>query len=146
MQSRRSLVGAVLAVLGGIAAIAWVGAWRLLPVTDPVSLTVENYDDEAHDVTVRVLDDGTEAFAETVGVDAAESAGRRSDPIRVSRSAVVERVGRYRVVAELDDGATDEYTLEPLDAPIWGTEMPDLVVAIEGELGHLRVIGTGGRP
>lgn len=142
MSSRRSIVGVLVAVLGAVGAAAWLGVWRFLPVTDPVSLTVENYDEAAHEVTVRVLDDGTETFAGTINVDAGESTA----PARVSREAVVERVGRYRVVAELDDGATDEYALEPLDAPVWGTNMPNVVVSIGGELGGLRIVGTGGRP
>ncbi|PSP78794.1 hypothetical protein BRC81_07165 [Halobacteriales archaeon QS_1_68_20] len=146
MSSRRSIVAGVLAVLGAVAAVAWVGVWRILPVSDPVTLTVENYDDDAHDVTVRVVDDGTEAFAETIRVPAAESGDGPARSVRVSRDEILERVGRYRVVAELADGTTDEYVLEPLDAPIWGTRMPDLVVVVEGELGRLRVVGTGGRP
>lgn len=143
MPSRRSLLAALGAGFVTLLAAIWVGIWRFLPASDPVRLAVENYDDRPHTVTVEIYDDDEVAFADTFEIEASSSGHPRVDPVRTSREAVVERVGEYRAVAELDDGTTDEYALEPLD---WRGTMPDLVVSIEGETGRLWVGGVGGHP
>jgi hypothetical protein len=143
--SRRQILGGAGAVsaLGGAALLARYGPWRVLPVTDPVDLVVANWETESHSVWLRITDGQEVVFEDTIDVPAA-SADR--PPARVREEAVLERVGRYSVVGELDDGTTDEYVLSPLDRPVWGTRMPELVVDIEGDIGRFWVGGAGGAP
>lgn len=145
MPSRRSLLAALLgAGAVGLAAVTVprIDLWRYFDFTDPVPLLVENYGTDPETVAVRITtEDGATAFAETY--DVAPADGRVT---RIREDAVVDDVGRYRVVGELADGTTDDYTLEPLDTPVWGTNMPTLVVSIEGEIGRLWVGGAGGKP
>lgn len=82
-------------------------------------------------------------FEETIHVPAAD--GERF-PVEVRKEAVVERVGRYHVAGELDDGMSDEYVPAALDRPIWGTKMPQLVVDVEGDIGRFWVGGASGKP
>lgn len=133
----------VASALGGGVLLARLGLWRIVPITDPVDLVVTNWETEPHSVWLRITDDEEVVFEDTIDVRAAPD-GRPNARVRVT--GVIERVGRYRVVGELDDGTTDEYVLEPLDRPIWGTRMPQLVVDIEGDVGRFWVGGAGGAP
>lgn len=123
--------------------LARFGVWRVLPFTDPVDLVVANWEIQPHTVWLRITDGKEVVFEDTIDVPAAST---DQSPARVRREAVLERVGRYRVVGELDDGTTDECVLAPLDRPIWGTKMPQLVVDIEGDIGRFWVGGAGGAP
>ncbi len=148
MPSRRSLLATILGglVAAGLAVLTAlrVDLWRYVEFTDPVPLLVENYGTDPETVAVRITaEDGSTVFEETYDVPAS---GGRPDVTRITEEAVVEDVGRYRVVGELADGTTDDYVLEPLDTPVWGTNMPTLIVSIEGEIGRLWVGGAGGKP
>lgn len=148
MPSRRSLL---VALSGGVVATGLtvlttlrIDLWRYFDFTDPVPLIVENYGTESETVSVRITtEDGSTVFEETYDIEASEG---RPDVTRITEDAVVEDVGRYHVRGELADGTTDTYTLEPLDTPVWGTNMPKLIVSIEGEIGRLWVGGGGGKP
>lgn len=146
VPTRRTVLTAAVGTFAALVAVARIGLWRLLPIEDPVELLVENRDDEAHDVLVRVEDGERTVYEERVHVPAGTPTEGWASPGRTTREGILRRVGRYRVVAELDDGTTDEYGLEPLDTPIWGTNMPIVVVSIDGELGRFAVLGGGGKP
>lgn len=146
VPTRRAVLTAVGGALAALVAVARIGLWRLLPIEDPVELLVENRDDEDHDVLVRIEDGERTVYEERVHVPAGTPTEGRISPGRTTREEILRQVGRYRVVGELDDGTTDEYRLEPLDTPIWGTNMPDVVVSIDGELGRFAVLGAGGKP
>jgi hypothetical protein len=148
MPSRRSLLAALVAgvVATGVALYAAfrVELWRYLDVADPVSLTVENYGTGPETVSVRIrAEDGRTVFEETYDIEASDG---RPDVTRIIEEDVLTEAGRYEVEGELPDGTTDDYTLEPFGAPLLGTDMPTLVVSVEGEVGRLWVGGAGGRP
>ncbi len=148
MPSRRSLLAALVAgvIATGVALYTAfrVELWRYLDVTDPVSLTVENYGTDPETVSVRITaEDGRTVFEETYDIEPSDG---RPDVTRITEEDVLTEAGRYEVEGELPDGTTDDYTLEPFGAPLLGTDMPKLIVSIEGELGRLWVGGAGGRP
>jgi hypothetical protein len=148
MPSRRSLLAALVAgiVATGVALYATVRIelWRYVDVTDPVSLTVENYGTDRETVSLRITAaDGRTVLEETYDIEPSDG---RPDVTRITEADVLTKAGRYEVEGELPDGTTDDYTLEPLGTPLLGTTMPKLVVSIEGETGRLWVGGAGGRP
>lgn len=148
MPSRRSLLTALVGglVAGSLTVLMalQIDLWRYFDFTDPVPLIVENYGTESETVTVRITTkDGSTVFEETYDIKASEG---RPHVTRITEEVVVEEVGRYYVMGELADGTTDNYTLEPLDTPMWGTNMPKLIVSIEGEIGRVWVGGGGGKP
>lgn len=133
--TRRVLIGGLFAGLLGVGLWSALPVWRVLPVKRPLPLWVENNDSDAHQVSIEITNverDGV-VFEETVEVPA-------EDTVRLD--AAVTHVGRYRVVGELDDGTTDEFTLEPQHFK----RFKAILVWVEGELGRLRILGQGTSP
>jgi hypothetical protein len=133
--TRRILVGGLFAGLLGLGLWNVLPVWRVLPVTNPLPLRVENDDTVAHQVRIEITnaETGEVVFEETIDAPARDS---------VTLDAAVTHVGRYQVVGELDDGTTDEFTLEPQHFERFSA----ILVWVEGELGRLRILGQGSSP
>ena len=130
------------AVAAAVATVGTAGTagclWRTGLFEDAVRIHVDNHDDADHEVDLSIVaDDGTERFRESIAMPA----GRRSE-----RGGPTLTVGRFTVRGVLDGDLVDEYRMTPLDAPITGTELPDVIVEVDGELGRFAVLGLGGRP
>ncbi|MFC7136434.1 hypothetical protein [Halobaculum litoreum] len=135
MPSRRAFAAAVASAgLAGLSGCLWrTGLFR-----DTPTVYVNNYDDDDHEVALSVVAaDGAEAYRDTVTMPA---------DTRYERGGPTLTVGRYTVTGTLDGDLVDEYRMAPLDTPVWGTRLPDLIVEVDGELGRFAVLGAGGRP
>ncbi|QZP37281.1 hypothetical protein [Halobaculum magnesiiphilum] len=135
MPSRRTVAAAVGTI--GIAGTAGC-LWRTGLFEDAVRIHVNNHDDDDHEVDLSIVaDDGTERFHEAIQMPAGE---------RYDRDGPTLTVGRYTVRGVLDGDLADEYRMTPLDTPITGTKLPDVIVEVDGELGRFAVLGLGGKP
>ncbi|WP_435360598.1 hypothetical protein [Haloarchaeobius sp. DFWS5] len=133
--ARHVVVGLSFAALVGVGLYAYLPVWRVVPISWSLPVLVENDGDEAHEVEVSVVDttDDSVVYSVTHTVEA-------NDSLRLEDA--ITRLGRYRIVGTLPDGSTDEYVFEPRRrAGVVG-----VIVWVDGELGHFRVIGQGSGP
>ena len=141
MPSRR-------AVTAGFAAVGLAGTsgclWRTGLFRDTPTVYVNNYDAVDHEVDLRIADD--DGGADGVDADVYRDTVAMPADTRYEREGPTLTVGRYTVTGTLDGDLVDEYRMTPLDTPVWGTRLPDLILEVDGELGRFAVLGAGGRP
>lgn len=135
LLARRVVVWGLFAGMLGLGLWRVLPVWRVFPVRKPLPLWVENDDTVAHSVSVKITNAKTEevVFDQTIEVEAEDA---------VAVEDAVTQVGKYRVFAELDDGTTYEFDLEPKHFERFRA----ILVWVEGELGRLRVLGQGTGP